>query len=488
MLVQEKKINTVRTRFAPSPTGYLHIGGLRTALYSYLYAKKNNGSFLLRIEDTDQTRTVPGALENLITTLNWANIDFDEGPGKEGAFGPYIQSQRLDLYKKYAQQLIDDKNAYLCFCTPERLEQVRQKQIAQKLPPAYDHFCRNIDPKIALERSKLEKHVIRMKVPLAGEITFTDLIRGKISIAYKNVDDQIIMKSDGFPTYHLAVVVDDKLMEITHVIRGEEWLPSTPKHLLLYKYFGWQAPEFAHLSLLLNADRSKLSKRQGDVAVEDYRKKGYLPEALVNFVALLGWNPGDEREIFSMQELIEAFSFEHVHKAGAIFDVTKLEWMNGIYLHKKTNTEILELIKLNIDSDFETKLTNFSNEQILEFINLYKEKFRNLYDLSQIIILLNNIPEKYEQTGMDQFVNTETKGSLSSLIEKLDNAQWNLDEITKLIKTFAKDNNIKFPFIAQPIRLALTGTITSPGIYEMLIAFGKEESINRLKRFLNNIQ
>ncbi|MDR3646196.1 MAG: glutamate--tRNA ligase [Candidatus Babeliales bacterium] len=485
--MQEKKNNIIRTRFAPSPTGFLHIGGLRTALYSYLYAKKHNGAFLLRIEDTDQARNVQGAVDNLINTLNWAGITFDEGPGKEGSFGPYIQSQRLDLYKKYTEQLISEKHAYYCFCSSERLDQLRQKQIAQKLPPAYDRHCRNIDPIIALEKTKSEPFVVRMKVPLTGEITFNDLIRGKITIAYKNIDDQIILKSDGFPTYHLAVVVDDKLMEISHVIRGEEWLPSTPKHLLLYEYFGWHAPEFAHLPLLLNPDRSKLSKRQGDVAVEDYRKKGFLPEALVNFVALLGWNPGDEREIFSLNELVEAFSFAHVHKAGAVFDVTKLEWMNGLYLHKKTNTEILELIKLNIDPEFETKLSLLKHEQILILINLYKDKFKVLSDLAQIIITLDQAPSEYEANGLEQFVTPETCQYLTQLIEKLKATEWNLNDLTTMIKSLVKELNIKFPNMAQPIRLALTGTITSPGIYEMLVAFGKDESLNRLTTFLKFI-
>lgn len=476
--MQENKNNIVRTRFAPSPTGFLHIGGLRTALYSYLYAKKNNGTFILRIEDTDQARNVQGAVEGLINILNWAGITFDEGPGKEGSFGPYIQSQRLDLYKKYTEQLINDNHAYYCFCSEERLDQVRQKQIAQKLPPAYDRHCRNIDPKLALEKSKQEKHVVRMKVPLIGEITFNDLIRGKITIAYKNIDDQIILKSDGFPTYHLAVVVDDKLMQISHVIRGEEWLPSTPKHLLLYEYFGWQAPEFAHLPLLLNSDRSKLSKRQGDVAVEDYRKKGYLPEALVNFVALLGWNPGDEREIFSLNELVEAFSFAHVHKAGAVFDINKLEWMNGVYLHKKTAAEILELIKFNVDPEF---------EDTFSLIDLYKDKFKNLSDLSGIIKKLDKAPSEYEITGIEQFVTPETQGNLQKLIDTLNNTKWEATELTAAIKNLTKELNIKFPFMAQPIRLALTGTITSPGIYEMLVAFGRQESINRLNSFLKYI-
>jgi glutamyl-tRNA synthetase len=283
---------SVRTRFAPSPTGFLHVGGLRTALYNYLFAKKHNGQFILRIEDTDQTRIVPGAVENLIETLKWAGIEFDEGPFKGGPFGPYIQSQRLELYHKHALELVEKGYAYYCFCSPERLEKMRQEQIKLGQPPKYDGTCRRLTSDEV--KKKLDEGLpktIRMKIPEWGELKFNDLIRGDVTINFKVLDDQILLKSDGFPTYHLAVVVDDHYMKISHVIRGEEWLPSTPKHILLYDYFQWEKPYFAHLPLLLNPDRTKLSKRQGDVAVEDYRAKGYLPEAVVNFIALLGWNP-----------------------------------------------------------------------------------------------------------------------------------------------------------------------------------------------------
>ena len=305
----------IRTRFAPSPTGFLHVGGLRTALYCYLFAKKNNGKFILRIEDTDQSRKVDGAMENLIDTLKWAGINFDEGPTVGGDFGPYIQSERLNIYHEHAQKLVDEDKAYFCFCSPERLDEVRKKQIELKIPPQYDRLCREL-PKEIIEQKKSngEKFVVRMKVPLIGETTFVDLIRGNVTIANKVLDDQVLLKSDGFPTYHLAVVVDDHFMKISHVIRGEEWLPSTPKHILLYKYFGWELPHFAHLPLLLNPDKSKLSKRQGDVAVEDYKAKGYLKEAIVNFISLLGWNPGDNREIFSLEELKMNFHLNELEK------------------------------------------------------------------------------------------------------------------------------------------------------------------------------
>ncbi len=327
----------VRLRFAPSPTGYLHVGGLRTALFCWLYARKNGGKFIFRLEDTDQKRAVSGAENELIRMLEWAGIDIDEGPHLGGEMAPYRQSERLEIYNQYAGKLLDQGNAYPCFCTAERLEKLRDEQHAKGETPRYDGFCRNLSKDESARRiDSGEVHVIRMKIPEVSEsIVLNDLIRGSVSIETGQSEDQVIVKSDGFPTYHLAVVVDDHLMEITHVVRGEEWLPSFPKHLLLYRYFGWNPPQFAHLPLILNPDRSKLSKRQGDVAVEDFREKGYLPESLINFIALLGWSPKEERELFTLPELVEEFSFERVNKSGAVFDLEKLNWMkalNGFYL------------------------------------------------------------------------------------------------------------------------------------------------------------
>ncbi|HYQ86845.1 MAG TPA: glutamate--tRNA ligase, partial [Bacteroidota bacterium] len=340
------KNGKTRVRFAPSPTGYLHVGGLRTALYNYLYARQHEGVFVLRIEDTDRTRRVEGAVESLIGTLQWAGLHYDEGPDIGGAFGPYVQSERLPIYRAHVDQLLAEGNAYRCFCTPDRLEEMRKQQERAKMSPRYDRRC------LILDRHEIEENIakgipfaVRMKVPRGEAIRFHDLIRETVDFSSDELDDQILLKSDGYPTYHLANVVDDHLMEISHVIRGEEWLPSTPKHVLLYRFFGWQAPEMAHLPLLLNPDRSKLSKRQGDVAVEEYREKGFLPEALVNFVALLGWNPGDERELFSLDDLVKEFSIERVGKSGAIFNIDKLVWLNSQHLRKKSDTEILKLLE-----------------------------------------------------------------------------------------------------------------------------------------------
>ena len=342
-----------RVRFAPSPTGFVHIGSLRTALYDYLYAKKDNGHYILRIEDTDRSRFVEGALENLIKSLEWAGVTHDEGVFIEngeivqkGEYGPYIQSERLDLYKKYIDELLEKGLAYRCFCSKERLDKVREEQKSKGQTPMYDKHCRGLsDKEIEKNLKEGKDYVIRLKIPEDEDIEFNDLIRGKISINSKEIDDQVLIKSDGFPTYHFAVVVDDHLMKISHVIRGEEWLTSTPKQVILFNYFDWEAPEFVHLPTVLNKDKKKLSKRQGDVSVTDFKEKGYLPEALVNYLALVGWSPKGNEEIFSMEELINEFSFENVSKTGGVFDVEKLNWINSQYIKKYDNEKLFKLIK-----------------------------------------------------------------------------------------------------------------------------------------------
>ncbi|MDD5489513.1 MAG: glutamate--tRNA ligase, partial [Candidatus Moranbacteria bacterium] len=346
----------VRVRFAPSPTGYLHIGGLRTALYNFLYARKNKGDYFLRIEDTDQKRLVPDAVLKLMESLEWAGIGHGEGVFvdekgeifEKGGYGPYVQSKRLGLYQKYAHELVEKGKAYFCFCTPERLDTLRAVQEKAKLAPAYDKMCLK---EVSLEEAKKriaggENYVIRFDIPETGETEFEDAVRGKVKFGHKNLDDFVILKSDGYPTYHLAHVVDDHLMKTTLVFRGEEWLPSTPKHILLFQAFGWEPPEYAHLCVILNkTTKRKLSKRDGDVSVEDFMKKGYLPEAVINFIALLGWNPKTEKELFTLEELIEEFDISKLNKSGAIFDTEKLDWMNGLYIRKKNSSELAELCR-----------------------------------------------------------------------------------------------------------------------------------------------
>ena len=472
-------MKAIRTRFAPSPTGYLHVGGLRTALYAYLLAKQYGGQFLLRIEDTDRTRLVEGAVENMINNLRWAGIDFDEGPGKDGGCGPYVQSERLDLYKKHALELVNNDHAYYCFCSQERLEQVRNQMMANKLPPAYDKHCRNLSKTEVEEKLQQHaNHVIRMKIPLEGEMTFNDLIRGDVTFGYKSVDDQVIIKSDGFPTYHLAVVVDDHYMKISHVIRGEEWLSSTPKHVLLYQYFGWQAPLFSHLPLLLNPDRSKLSKRQGDVAVDDYRNKGFLPEALVNFIAFLGWNPGDTREIFSIEELKKEFTLDRVGKAGAVFNIEKLNWLNEQYIHAMPTDQLLLRIKPLLQ---EKGWTKHNDEYVKQVIELLKERVTVLPDFlingSYFFVAPTEFDAKAKEKGWKP-ESAKYLTDIAQLLEKL--ATFDSATVEQTVRDYAAQNNIGTGALIHPLRLACSGVTQGPSLFHLLATLGKEETCSRI--------
>ena len=478
--------NQIRVRFAPSPTGYLHIGGLRTALYNYIFAKHLGGKFILRIEDTDQSRKVEGAAENLIETLKWSGIEYDEGPDRDGGRGPYVQSQRLELYRKYAQELINKDKAYHCFCTSERLQEVRQKQLAAKLSPSYDRHCRNISREEAERRVAAgEQHVVRMKIPLEGELSFDDAIRGKVTISHIMIDDQVIIKSDGFPTYHLAVVVDDHLMGITHVIRGEEWLSSVPKHILLYQYFGWEVPILAHLPLLLNPDKSKLSKRQGDVAVEDYRAKGYLKEAIVNFIAFLGWNPGDEREIFFMEQLVKEFTLDRVGKSGAIFNIEKLNWLNQQHIKLKSNEELARLITPSMQP---VQLANFSNDYLLKVIGLLKERLIFPQDFVEMSMYFFHDPESFDEAGLMKYWEKETNGQIKLLADRLESLlEFFQSSVETALRFLAEELQIKPTKLIHPARLALSGRSIGPGLFEMIELLGKETSVRRLRRATEKI-
>ncbi|MCX8104529.1 MAG: glutamate--tRNA ligase [Ignavibacterium album] len=480
----------VRVRFAPSPTGYLHVGGLRTALYNFLFARKNNGKFILRIEDTDRNRYVEGAVENLIAALQWAGLQYDEGPDIGGPFGPYMQSQRLDIYKKYAEELISRGKAYYCFCTPERLEALREEQQKQKLPQAkYDKHCLHLS-KAEIESKIAEgiPKVIRLNVEPDKKIEFDDIIREHVEFESNNVDDQVLIKSDGFPTYHLANVVDDHLMQITHVIRGEEWLSSTPKHVLLYDAFGWERPFFAHLPLLLNPDRSKLSKRQGDVAVEDYRDKGYLREALINFVALLGWNAGDDKEFYYIDELIEKFSLERVNKAGAVFDLQKLNWLNAEHIRKKSDSELLSLLKFEITkSGLSNK--NISDEKLLLIIKAMKERVTFVKDFIYNCMYFYETPKDYEQKAIEKNWKEDTPKYLKSLAEeflRLENPTKEDYEIA--LTKVAEQLNIGKGKLIHPLRLAVSGQSIGPGMYDILYILGRDEVINRIYKAIESIK
>ncbi len=483
----------VVTRFAPSPTGFLHVGGLRTALYSYLVAKQNNGTFMLRIEDTDRERYVEGGIQNILESLYWANVIPDEGVTlksgeitQTGSHGPYVQSERLSIYKKYAEQLIENNHAFYCFCTPERLAEVREERQKNKLPPGYDGFCKKVSKEeVAQKLANKQNHVIRLNMPDEGETVWKDLIHGEVSFKNSDVDDQVLMKSDGYPTYHLAVVVDDHEMQVSHVIRGDEWISSTPKHLQLYKYFGWTAPQFAHLPLLLNPDKSKLSKRQGDVAVIDYKEKGYLPEALVNFVAFLGWNPGTEQEIFSLEELITAFTLQKVGKSGAVFNLEKLDWYNREYLKKMSSDELVSYITTFLPERFNGKLSvealNNLAPILLERISKGSDLAlmdhngelgyffeRPSYPVEKLLwkntakdIILSNIEDALQELG------------------SLPEDAFSVEQLKEKIMEFLKDKE-KGPML-HPLRFSLSGLDKSPDPFVIASVLGKTETLERLK-------
>ena len=338
-------MNNIRLRLAPSPTGFLHLGNLRTALFGYLLAKNLGGKFILRIEDTDQKREVAGAVDSLLEILAWVGLGFDEGPHLGGEYGPYIQSQRLAIYKKYSDELLVKGGAYRCWCSAERLTAMRAEQTANHQPPRYDRTCRDLSQAdITIKLKNNEPFVVRQKMPLEGEVKFFDELRGEIIFKAEDLDDHVLIKSDGMPTYQFANVVDDHLMKISHVTRGDEWLPSAPKNVLLYQAFGWEVPKLIHLPLILNKTGGKLSKRQGDVYVEDYRAKGYLPEALVNFCALLGWHAKGEKEIFTLAELEKEFSLEGLGASPAVFDLEKLDFYNGHYIRQKSLNDLTKLV------------------------------------------------------------------------------------------------------------------------------------------------
>lgn len=483
-------MENIRVRFAPSPTGYLHVGGLRTALYNYLFAKRNNGKFILRIEDTDRNRYVEGAVEKLISSLKWAGLEYDEGPDVAGDYGPYMQSQRLDIYMKYAKELIDNGNAYYCFCTPERLQTLREQQEKQKLPQAkYDKHC------LSLSKDEIEEklnsgipYVVRLNVQPNQKIIFNDIVRDVVTFDSNNVDDQVLIKSDGYPTYHLANVVDDHLMKISHVIRGEEWLSSTPKHVLLYDAFVWERPHFAHLPLLLNPDKSKLSKRQGDVAVEDYRDKGFLKDALVNFVALLGWNAGDDKEFYYLNELIDNFSLERVNKSGAVFDLQKLNWLNAEHLRKLTNEQILSLLKEDVlKSEFSG--LQLTDEYLLQIISSMKERVSFVKEFITACPYFYKQPDEYEQKSVEKNWKPETSSQMKILnqtFSKLNNPS--KEDYENALSKTAEELNVGKGKLIHPLRLAVSGQSTGPGMFDLLFILGKDEVVKRINTAIERLK
>lgn len=492
-------------RFAPSPTGPLHIGGVRTALYNYLFARKNNGVFILRIEDTDQVRYVPGAEEYIIESLRWLGLEIDEGLVEGGDFGPYRQSERREIYAKYALQLVESGHAYYAFDTTEELERMREEETAKGiLAPKYDQTVREkMINSLTLAADEVKRfidtgipYVIRIKAPVDEIVTFNDLVRGEVSFSSNELDDKVMLKADGMPTYHLANIVDDHLMKISHVIRGEEWLSSTAHHVLLYRYLGWEdtMPEFTHLPLILKpSGKGKLSKRDGadfgfpvfplnwtnetgQEGFAGFREFGFLPEATLNFLAFLGWNPGTEQEIFDMPELIESFSIEKIVKAGAKFNIEKAKWYNQQYILKKTDSEIAELVRpfieesgFNPENDYLEKVCKLMKPRI-ELLTEFVVKAKFFFD-SRLEYDVKTISKKWKG---------ENIAAIRTLVSELSRLEdFTKDNIEKLIKSYIETNGLSFGNVFPVLRIAITGTLQGPELSDTIEILGKKEVLHR---------
>ncbi len=461
--------SVVRTRIAPSPTGFPHIGTIYQVLIDYAYAKKFNGKFILRLEDTDRARFVPSAEDVIYASLSWFGLNPDEDPKNGGPYAPYRQSERLPIYAKYAQELLDKGHAYYCFCSRERLDEMRKNQEAQHLPPMYDQTCKNLSKDEVQEKlSEGVSHVIRMNIPAHEKIIVKDIICGDIEFDSDVIDHQVIMKSDGFPTYHFAVVIDDHLMEISHVFRGKEWISSTPKHVLLYKYFGWDMPVHGHLPLILNEDgKGKLSKRHGHASVNYYRELGYLPEAVLNYLSNIVWNHPEGKEIYSRTEFIELFDITHVTAQSPRFDLNKLDWVNGQYLRAKTDAELAALVQ-----SFDSNLADKDQALILSIAPLVKERMRILKDFWTLSQFFFEKPAMFEKP-----VDSVKKDIVRTA---LTDCEWTHIAMETAIRSAAEAAGLKARDVFMELRLAVTGKTVGPPLLESLEILGKEETLARL--------
>jgi glutamyl-tRNA synthetase len=492
---------SVRVRFAPSPTGFLHIGGLRTALYNYLFAKSHSGGkFILRIEDTDQSRYVEGAEQDIVDSLNWCGMDIDEGPNEGGDFGPYRQSERQEIYHKYAKQLIEDEKAYYAFDTTDEIDQMRERLKKSGNPsPKYDAVTRqSMKNSLTLSQDEVmkkieagEEYVIRLKVPRRETIRFEDLIRGHVSFESKGLDDQVLLKSDGMPTYHLANVVDDHLMEISHVIRGEEWLSSTPKHILLYQAFGWEPPQMAHLPLIMSPSGGKLSKRKAEeegipVNTKEYIKQNYEPEALVNFLAYLGWSPGDDSEIHSLNELCHLFSLDRVSKGGAVFNHKKLLWYNEHYLREQTDKTIAERLR-PIAKAKGVELPD--DEYLKKSISLLKDRVSKIEELLDMGSFFFDDPKEYDEKALKKW-KSDSSDLVSQYKEKisgLEDDEFKAATLKSHLEDVINANDVGFGKLMMPLRIAVTGQGFGPDLFASMELLGKEIVLKRLNTALERL-
>jgi len=471
----------VRVRFAPSPTGYLHVGGARSALFNYLFARRHGGDFLLRIEDTDRTRFVEGALAEIYDSLRWLGLDWDEGPQAGGPCGPYVQSERLDIYNNMAERLIAAGHAYRCFCTPERLAEVRAAQEKSGGATGYDRKCRGL-PAEEIENNIKNGApcVIRLKIPAGRAVAFDDIIRGRIEYQSDVLDDLVLIKADKFPTYHLANVVDDHEMGITHVLRGDEWIASTPRHVLLYEAFGWEPPKFAHLPVILAPDGGKLSKRKGAASVMDYKRAGFLPEALFNFLALLGWAPGGDREIMSIEEMTAAFSLEHVSPKASVFDEKKLEWMNGQYMAQCPSKTLAGEVA-PIWKERGWLLDDTAESYILQVIDLLKARSRRVTELADSASYFFTDPAEYEEKAAKKHFNGEAAERLRFIAKKLEEINdFTHAKLEEAYRAVSENQGVNVSSFIHPTRLAISGTSAGPGLFEMMEVIGKDRVIKRI--------
>lgn len=487
-----KMTNSVRVRFAPSPTGYPHVGNIRTAMFNWLFARHCGGSFIVRIEDTDVARKVEGAVEAIMEGLRWLGLDWDEGPEVGGNYGPYFQSERLELYQQAAQRLILQGAAYYCYCSPQRLEEMRTEQVRLKQPPGYDRRCRELSQE---ERSRKEAEgitpVVRFKTPLSGQTRYTDLIYGDVVFEYSTIDDFVLLKSDGYPTYHLANVVDDHAMEISHVIRAEEWISSTPRHLLLYQALGFEPPLYVHHPMILGPDRAKLSKRHGAVSILEYREQGYLPETMFNFLSLIGWSLDDKTEIMSRQELVENFSLERIGKTGAIFNREKLDWMNGVYIRSLSLEDFTQRAFPFLDSGLPPAVKRpLSTEYIRQIMPLIQERARTLAEVAELAQFFF-----VDELDYDANLLIGKNMSRESTTQALEVAQQRLEELEvfdaesleAMLRPLAVELGLKTSQLFGTLRVATTGRTAAPPLFQTMAVLGKERCLRRIEVALDRL-
>ena len=482
--------DSIRVRFAPSPTGTPHVGNIRTALFNWLFARHQGGKFIVRIEDTDVARKVEGAEQEILDSLTWLGIDWDEGPGVGGEYGPYLQSQRLKLYQDAAELLLKRGHAYKCYCSPERLDEMRKEQQRRKVPPGYDRRCRELGDK---ERAGFESQgivpVVRFKMPLQRKIVFEDIIRGEVTFEASTIDDFVILKSDGYPTYHLASVVDDTHMKISHVLRADEWLSSTPRHVLLYEALGYKPPKFAHLPMILGPDRSKLSKRHGATSLFAYKEQGYLPEAMMNFLALLGWSLDDKTEVMTRDELVRNFSLGRVGKAGAIFSQEKLMWMNGVYMRQLSIKEFVERSMPFLEKGLPDNIKRpISREYLSGIVPLIQERAKVLAEVPELtdLFFVEDLEYDFELLikGLDK---GKTKEALSVGMGRIADCFFDAPTLESILRPLSVELGLKTGIFFGLLRVAVTGRTAAPPLFQTMEVLGKERCIKRIESALQKL-